>query len=93
MIGAGIVPRTLTTGTATTRDVNIETFGPGVDLAFYRKLSRNGFEAPARRIARDSQVISEHFVRDFMCRHGTRARFAITKFAYGRLNRAAGYRN
>jgi hypothetical protein len=43
---SGIVPRTLTIATTTTRDLNVDVFGAGFDLPFYRKFVRNGFEAP-----------------------------------------------
>lgn len=47
LTGGGIVPRSLVIATATTHDVNVDAFGPGFDLAFYRLLARNGFDAPS----------------------------------------------
>jgi hypothetical protein len=49
LTGSGIVPRTLTVATAASRAiaVNAIALGGSFDLAFYRQLVRNGFEAPA----------------------------------------------
>lgn len=48
LTGSGIVPRTLSVATGTTRDVAFSAIalGGSFDLAFYRQLVRNGFETP-----------------------------------------------
>lgn len=47
--GAGIVPRALTLQSASARTVAVQaiSLGNGFDLAFYRQLVRNSFDAPA----------------------------------------------
>lgn len=48
LAGAGIVPRALTVNTATARTLTVGAIalGGGFDLAFYRQLVRNTFDAP-----------------------------------------------